>query len=150
MLPSFHSLFTHRETEAKWLPCHWEPVPAVSMWPTGPAEGAGWPSCDHAQGSQVMEGLWGWGGEDRFNMRPWHVLPQRQALKDRGRSDPVPTLRAAGRKRRLLPELIREDIKEEVAFGPRIRVRTPGMLEPVHASSWELTAKLSGISSVGA
>ena len=82
-----------------------------------------------------MEGLWGWGGEDRFNMWPWHVPPQRQALKDRGRSDPVPTLRAAGRKRRLLPELIREDVKEEVAFGPRIRVRTPGMLEPVHASS---------------
>ena len=68
-------------------------------------------------------------------MWPWHMLPPRQTLKDRGKSDLVPTLRATGRKRRLLPELFREDIKEEVAFGPRIRVRTPGMLEPVHASS---------------
>ncbi|OWK01249.1 hypothetical protein Celaphus_00018455, partial [Cervus elaphus hippelaphus] len=25
---------------------------------------------------QVMEGLWGWGGEDQFNMWPWHMLPQ--------------------------------------------------------------------------
>lgn len=57
---------------------------------------------------------------------------------------------AYGRERWPLPEVVREGTKEEVAFGPGSRVRTRGMLEPVCASSGELTAKLSGIWHAGA
>ena len=70
-------------------------------------------------------------------MWPWHMLPQRQTLKDRGKSDLVPTLRATGRKRRLLPELFREDIKEEKVDKTVVLLKHQHINATVAYHKWE-------------
>ena len=95
--PSFHPLlpyhFTDRETEAEWLPCCWKPVPTASMRPAGIPEGAEWRSGDRAPGgSEVMEGIWGWGGEAGSTRGFGTHFLSDTAVRDRGRSELVPAL----------------------------------------------------------